>query len=276
MATSQTIAARLEMLLAPKVKPLRILFYAARIRGWPFVMAWIQRLTGLLLVVYVCFHMLTLSTLRTPALFDARMTVFGLLPFVVLEWLLALPVVLHAFNGGRLILYELYGNRRDDRLIGWALGLSAAFVLFSGLMMILGNQTVTPLFFWLPALIAGGIAASQVARRTWKTGNSTAWKLQRISGAFMLVMIPGHLLFMHLDPALGHQADVIITRMQHTLIKIVDLALVLSVFYHGAYGVLSVADDYLPSRGFRIGARILVILVMCAFAGAGVGLLLTV
>lgn len=40
------------------------------------------------------------------------------------------------------ILYEVFGNRRDDTLIKWAWALSAIYVLLLGLVMIIGSQAV--------------------------------------------------------------------------------------------------------------------------------------
>ncbi len=68
----------------------------------------------------------------------------------------------------------------------------------------------------------------------------------------MLLMIPAHMLFMHLNPSLGHDAQTIIERMRHPFIKLVDLSLVLSVLYHGGYSLFSIGQDYLKSEKLRL------------------------
>lgn len=64
-----------------------------------------------------------------PEIYDARMKLLRLPLFVLLEWLLAVPVIFHALNGGRLMLYEIFGNRKDALVLRWALGLSVAPVV---------------------------------------------------------------------------------------------------------------------------------------------------
>ena len=63
-------------------------FYA-QTRGWPFVIAWLHRISGILMVLYIWFHIYTLSFLATPDAYDAQMKLFGSFPFSLLEWLLA-------------------------------------------------------------------------------------------------------------------------------------------------------------------------------------------
>ena len=114
--------------------------------------------------------------------------------------------------------------------------------------MILGNQTVSPVFFWSTMLIAGACLGYLTAMRIWNTGVSMSWKLQRITGGFLLTMIPAHLLFMHLNVSMGHQATVVIARMQGLFIKAIDVSLVIGILLHGGYGLLSITKDYLTSR----------------------------
>ena len=93
-----------------KLEQLPIVSPYAKTRGWPYIIAWCHRLIGVILVFYACFHVYTLSLLETPAQFNAKMQIFGSPLFLFFEWLLAVPVIFHALNGGRLILYECFGN----------------------------------------------------------------------------------------------------------------------------------------------------------------------
>lgn len=115
-------------------------------------MAWGHRLTGIILVSYACFHVYTLSLLETPSHYDTKMQIFSSPLFVFFEWLLAVPVIFHALNGGRLILYESFGNREDNAVIKWLSSFSALYLLFLGILMIAGNQSVSALFFWFAML----------------------------------------------------------------------------------------------------------------------------
>jgi succinate dehydrogenase / fumarate reductase cytochrome b subunit len=245
-----------------------VAFYA-KTRGWAFVLSWSHRITGLLLVIYVWFHLITLSTLRIPGNFDAKMALFSSPLIVFFEWLLAIPVIFHAVNGGRLMLFEIYGYRDDTAMIRWLFGVSTGYVCLLAVFMLLGNQSVSPIFFWLTVFLIAVICGYAFLARIWRMGHSQFWKLQRASGAFLLVMIPAHFLFMHLNPAVGKDSVVIIARMQNYFVKAVDLAMVLAVVYHGGYGLFSLGKDYIVSRSLQILTTVLVAVVMVLFAWIG-------
>jgi succinate dehydrogenase/fumarate reductase cytochrome b subunit len=120
----------IEHLLMPGLEKLPGIAFYGKTRGWPFVMAWIHRIAGIGLVIYVLIHVYTLSFLSEPQIFDAKMRLFGSFFFYLLEWLLAIPVVIHALNGGRLILYEIFGARNEAVLLRWMSGLCLIYVTF--------------------------------------------------------------------------------------------------------------------------------------------------
>ena len=111
---------------------LRILSSYATTRGWPYVLAWCHRIAGLLLIGYLWFHIYTLLSLSSPPRYDATMKFYGFFLFTILEWALAIPVIFHAFNGGRLILYESFETRDDESMIRWLLWLSILYVALMG------------------------------------------------------------------------------------------------------------------------------------------------
>ena len=252
-----------------------VAFYA-KTRGWAFILSWIHRITGLLLLLYVWFHLITLSALSIPGDFDAKMALFSAPLIVFFEWLLAIPVIFHAVNGGRLMLFEIYGYRDDTAMIRWLFMVSAAYVSLLAVLMLLGNQSVSPIFFWLTVLIIAVICGYAFVARIWRLGHSQFWKFQRASGAFLLVMIPAHFLFMHLNPAVGKDSAVIIARIQNAFIKIVDLALVLAVVYHGGYGLFSVSKDYLVSRRLQVLMTALIVVVMVLSAWIGLKIIIKI
>ena len=157
-------------------------------------------------------------------------------------------------------------------MIRWLIGLAAGYTLFIGLMMIMGNQVVTPVFFWLSALSAALCAVYFIVVKISTSGASLGWKLQRITGGFLLIMIPAHLLFMHLNPTVAHQAGVVIARMQNTFIKLVDLSLVFCVLYHAGYGLYSITKDYFPNKRIELLSRFFITAIMVFFGWAGMKL----
>jgi len=252
-----------------------VAFYADT-RGWAFILSWGHWITGLLLVLYVWFHLITLSALSSPGDYDAKMAWFSSPLFVFFEWLLAIPVIFHAANGGRLMLFEIYGYRNDTAMIRWLFVVSGAYAGLLAVFMLLGNQSVSPIFFWLTAFVIAVVCGYALLAKIWRSGHSRFWKFQRATGVFLLIMIPAHFLFMHLNPAAGKESAVIIARMQNVFVKIVDVTVVLAVLYHGGYGLFSVGKDYIVSRPLQILMTVLVAAVMVLFAWMGLELIITI
>jgi len=59
-----------------------------------------------------------------------------------------------------------------------------------GVMMIRSDQMVSPFIFWLCLLSMSISLSFLVALKIWPGENSSGWKLQRITGSFLLPMIP--------------------------------------------------------------------------------------
>jgi succinate dehydrogenase hydrophobic anchor subunit len=218
----------------------QVSFYAET-RGWPFVVSWAHRITGVLLVLMVLFHIHGLKSAPE----SGR---FFLITFF--QWVLSIPVIFHAFNGARVMLYECWGRRDDENMLRWVLSLLGVFVCLLALFMIVGDQHVTPFFYWMLAT-AGGLATGYAAwLRIWSTRHSVFWKLQRVSGAFLLVMIPAYILFIQLDPA------------SSLFLKGVYVLLLFAALYHGGYGVWTMARDYVSSQTLQ---KILIVAVAVLF-----------
>jgi succinate dehydrogenase hydrophobic membrane anchor protein len=266
----------IEHLVLPGIEKLPGIAFYGKTRGWPFVIAWIHRIAGISLVIYVLIHIYTLSFLSTPLIFDAKMRLFGSFLFYLMEWLLAVPVIIHALNGGRLILYEIFGARNEAVLLQWMFGLCLIYVMLHAVLMIMGNQAVSPIFFWLVVLILSACLATVVISRIWSLEGAIGWKLQRITGAFLLMMIPAHLLFMHLQPSIGHEANIVIARMQIAFIKVVDLILVVAALFHAGYGLISIGRDYINSKFVQNALSLLIIFIFVVFGWIGVRLILKI
>jgi succinate dehydrogenase cytochrome b556 subunit/succinate dehydrogenase hydrophobic membrane anchor protein len=238
-------------------------------RGWKFVLSWSHRIAGLILASYLLFHIYTLSLLSNPTLFTAKMAFYDNLFFKFLEWLLAIPLIFHALNGTRLILYESFGQRNNQRMIRWSFSLGLIYIMLLGFFMIIENQNAPLLFFWLNTFIISLVFCYYLYQKIWKTQNSRLWKLQRISGAFLLVMLTAHMTFMHINYSVGHEAAAVITRMQHYSIKMLDLFLVIAVLYHAAFGIYSIIEDYLENNVARRGLTVILLLIMIYFGYVG-------
>jgi succinate dehydrogenase hydrophobic anchor subunit len=261
-----------ERYIFPVLEHLPVVSFYARTRGWPFIVAWLHRIFGIVLALYFCIHIYTLSFLASPVDYDSKMKLFGFFILSFLEWLLAVPVIFHALNGGRLILFEIFGRRNDESLIKWVLGLSATYILLLGLMMTRQDQSASLIVYWLPILVFSISLVYLVYLKIRRTENSMAWKLHRMTGVYLLLIIPAHMLFMHLEPATAHEAITVINRMQHVSVKLLDLALVLGVSYHSGYGLVSICKDYLPPGSLQNVLTFLITLTIAVLGWVGIKL----
>jgi succinate dehydrogenase hydrophobic anchor subunit len=196
--------------------------------------------------------------------------------FVFLAWASSLVVSFHALNGGRLILYELFGKRSDEAMIRWTFGLSVTYAAIVGLLMIMKNQSMSAFFFGLMTFFSGAIAAYVVASRTWKKRHSVLWKLQRISGGFLFTTIPAYLFFLYLNPVLADGAGTDFTRLQNGFIRVVSLSLAVSTLYHAGYGLFSIVADYTSSGITRAGMTTLILVIMAVLAVLAFRLILSI
>ena len=215
-----------------------------RTRGDGYLLAWLQRISGLLLVFYVLLHINTLSALTDPEVFTRKAQLFSGPIGMGAEWLLALPVIFHCLNGSRLLVYELFTTRFDHYLRGWVYALTLAYMGVLGYLMMLGNQSVSSLLFWLLVLIGSGFISFILFARINSGLGSFSWKLHRVSAAALFLLVPAHMLFMHLNPEVGRNVAVITERMGQPLIIFVDVLLLCFVLYHGAYGLINIVKDY--------------------------------
>jgi succinate dehydrogenase hydrophobic anchor subunit len=262
--------------LLPILEKLPVLSRYAKTRGWFYVISWLHRFTGIWLFVALMVHMYILSSWQTPNVFITDMKIPVRPIFVFLAWASSLVVSFHALNGGRLILYELFGKRSDEAMIRWTFGLSVTYAAIVGLLIIMKNQSVSAFFFWLMAFFSGAIAAYVVASRIWKRRHSVLWKLQRISGGFLFITVPAYLLFSYLNPGEADGAQGAIVRMQNVFTRLVTLTLATLALYHAGYGLFSIAADYSSSGITRAGMTALIVVIMAVLAVLAFRLILSV
>jgi succinate dehydrogenase hydrophobic anchor subunit len=262
--------------LMPILERVPVLSWYARTRGWYYVISWLHRFMGIWLFIALMVQMYTLSLWRTPGVDMTDLEIPVRPIFFFLAWVSSLVVGFHALNGGRLILYELFGERCDEAMIRWTFGLSVAYVAIVTLLMIIRNQTASAFFFWLMAFFSGAIAAYVVASRLWKKRHSVFWKLQRISGAFLFITVPAYLLFSYLNPGEAEGAHEAIAWMRNIFTRLVFLTIATCALYHGGYGLFSIAADYASSKTVRVGLTALILAGIALLAVLSFWLILSV
>lgn len=260
---------KVESQLISLMNKIPILSYYANSRGWTFLISWGHRLAGLTLVGYMLAHIYTLSLLFTPATFDADMKFLHNFIFTFLEWAVAVPVIFHSLNGGRLMLYELFHVRAEELMIRSMAVLGLIYILLVGVFFIQGGPQLSATAFWSITVVISLIVCFIVFKKIWITGNSMLWKLQRVTGAFMLPMIIGHMLFMHMNYLTGHDSKTVLLRMQNPFIKGMDFVFIIILLFHAGYGVFSVVADYLkPGPVLKtLTALIIIAMVIAAIFG---------
>jgi succinate dehydrogenase / fumarate reductase membrane anchor subunit len=77
-----------------------------------------------------------------------------------------------------------------------------------------------------------------------KESGSKSWVLQRISGLALVVLMIGHYILMHYQPESGHTYGAVLTRMQFSWYRIIDLSFITLGLYHGLNGVWGIFRDY--------------------------------
>jgi succinate dehydrogenase hydrophobic anchor subunit len=246
----------------------QVSFYA-RTRGWPYVISMGHRITGIIAVLFVCLYLYTVTSTEIPGSFGLNFPVSRWAVFPLFIWLMAVPIIFHSFNGARLLLYELFGKRSEERMLRWTFVLSGIYLACLGLVMLLGDQFIAPFSFWLVMLICGSVSGYVVGAKIWATGHHTLWKLQRISGAFLLVMVPAYVFFLQLDPATSSEINPLVLWLYRYLIKFTYVVIMAAILFHGGYGVWSVIVDYLHKKILTIGLGVLIALVMLFFYWIG-------
>jgi succinate dehydrogenase / fumarate reductase cytochrome b subunit len=111
--------------------PSRILFRTYVVPLVGMTAFWMQRVTGLLLLLYLLLHVETVHHISGgQASFDRAMATFHNPFFRLLEIGLLLVVILHALNGVRIILIDGGVRSKHHRKLFWGLAVVAGLVIF--------------------------------------------------------------------------------------------------------------------------------------------------
>lgn len=94
--------------------------------------AWVlQRVTGILLLIYLFLHVETIHQLSAgPAEFNRQLAFYNTPPFKLLEIGLLATVILHALNGIRLTVLDLGVGQRHQKKLFWGLVIGVGAALF--------------------------------------------------------------------------------------------------------------------------------------------------
>jgi succinate dehydrogenase hydrophobic membrane anchor protein len=249
-----------------------ILSYYVNSRGWSYLLSWGHRLAGLTLVAYMFAHIYTLSLLFDPAAYDADMKFLDNFIFAFLEWCVAIPVAFHSLNGSRLILYELFHVREEEMMIRWMALVGIVYIAIVGFFFIEEGEQILATLFWSITVVISLLTFFIVLFKLWKTRNELLWKLQRITGAFMIPMLIGHMLFMHMNYLTGHDSNTILLRMRSPFIKGLDFLFILFLLFHAGYGLFSIIADYIKPGILLKSLTALIIIVMAVLAFFGIRL----
>ncbi|GAC1535713.1 MAG: succinate dehydrogenase, cytochrome b556 subunit [Herpetosiphon sp.] len=119
-----------------------------RYRGGSGMMAWLlHRVSGLLLTVYLLFHIYGLRAAQQGKVAFDQALAANQTPFwKIMDLLLVLAVLYHTLNGVRVLLFDAGSVRaiRNQRALFWiALGVTIGLFLFSAVMVFTHMPQVT-------------------------------------------------------------------------------------------------------------------------------------
>jgi len=101
-----------------------------------------HRLTGVILAVYLFLHILTISSSTvSPKAFNAALGTFNQPLFLALDVALLAAASFHAFNGLRIIFFDLGIGIKNQKL-----SFALAMVL-TGILIVLAADLLIPAFF---------------------------------------------------------------------------------------------------------------------------------
>jgi succinate dehydrogenase / fumarate reductase cytochrome b subunit len=126
-----------------KDSQLRIILRTIYNSGEPGTLAYVfHRLTGIILAGYLFLHILTISSSTvSPNAFDLKLGTFNSPLFLALDVALLAAASFHAFNGLRIIFFDLGIGLKIQKL---------SFVLalvLTGIIVVMAAELLIPVFF---------------------------------------------------------------------------------------------------------------------------------
>lgn len=112
--------------------------------------------------------------------------------------------------------------------------------------------------------------------QTTRSSGSFSWVFQRVTGVILVVILIGHYILMHYNPASGHTYDAVLARMQSNWYRVLDLVFVVLAMYHGLNGVWGIFRDYKLKQWQSVTILGLIIIFGLAFTLWGIKTILDI
>ena len=112
--------------------------------------------------------------------------------------------------------------------------------------------------------------------QTTKSSGAKSWVLQRVTGLILVVFMIGHYILMHFHPDSGHTYLAVLSRMQFSWYRILDLSFITLGMYHGLNGIWGIFRDYNMKTWFKISLITALVLLGIAFTAWGYNIIFSV
>ena len=109
-----------------------------------------------------------------------------------------------------------------------------------------------------------------------KDSGAKSWILQRISGLALVVLMIGHYILMHYSPDSGHTFEAVLTRMQFSWYRIIDLLFLTLGMYHGLNGIWGIFRDYKLAPWLKITIVSALVIFGVAFTAWGYNIIFSI
>lgn len=112
--------------------------------------------------------------------------------------------------------------------------------------------------------------------RASKDSGSKSWVLQRITGLALVVLMIGHYILMHYQPESGHTYGAVLSRMQSSAYRIIDLTFITLGMYHGLNGIWNIFRDYKLKPWAKLSIIAGLVIIGVAFTAWGYSIIFSI
>ena len=109
-----------------------------------------------------------------------------------------------------------------------------------------------------------------------KNSGAKSWVLQRITGLALVVLMIGHYILMHFNLDSGHTYNAVLTRMQFSWYRILDLSFLTLGMYHGLNGIWGIFRDYNMKPWLKMTIISAIVIFGIAFAVWGFNIIFSI
>ena len=241
--------------------------YQGRIGQWAFVL---HRITGVAVFLFLVLHVLDTAVLRiSPEAYNQIIGMYHRPIMAIGEAGLVAMVTLHGLNGIRVMLIDALpqGGRLQNVmfygvvlvfLISMAIFLPVHFRHAFGAVETAaggaGNNGLLP-YGALALIVIPALRVPRVGATTGSNRELIGWVFMRISGLLLLILVAGHLITNLMMGSGVRQINFafVAGKWSSPFWQTWSLLLLLLAIAHGANGVRTVVQDYVPRRWARFG-----------------------